>query len=365
MRSRLVFLLAFLVLTGISAAALAQSRSYQSPSMRDRGEGPTALRMQWPVACTLGTNCFIQNYVDQDPSSNYADYSCGRLSFNGNTATDIRLLNRVQMRGGVNVLSAAQGHVFSVRDGVEELMNRGAAIGPDGAQPVWNDDGNSITIDHGNGWTTQYNHLLKGSILVQEGQLVDAGSIIAKAGMSGNTQFPNLEFTVRHWGAVVDPFIGVEPYRNCGEGRQPLWANNSPQNFAYQSTALLGAGLFGSRPQQVRPNSNFLPQMPNHQAAQQGAYSDTIASDSAALFLWAEVMGAKAGDEQHFQIFNPDNDLVHDWKGPIANDQAVWFGYSGMKPMGDRLRQGNYRGHYTLSRDGKEILQKDVTVFVD
>lgn len=36
--------------------------------------------LSMPLACTIGVDCFIQNYVDNDTSAHYGDYRCGFLS---------------------------------------------------------------------------------------------------------------------------------------------------------------------------------------------------------------------------------------------------------------------------------------------
>jgi murein DD-endopeptidase MepM/ murein hydrolase activator NlpD len=63
--------------------------------------------------------------------------------------------------------------------------------------------GNLVTIDHGNGVTTAYGHNSKN--LVKEGQKVNKGDIIAKAGSTGISTGPHLHFEVRLNGTPVDP----------------------------------------------------------------------------------------------------------------------------------------------------------------
>jgi len=36
------------------------------------------LRLGLPIDCTLGDTCYIQNYVDNDPSEAALDFQCGR-----------------------------------------------------------------------------------------------------------------------------------------------------------------------------------------------------------------------------------------------------------------------------------------------
>ena len=46
----------------------------------------------------------------------------------------------------------------------------------------------------------------RGSILVTEGEIVDAGTPLGQVGLSGKTEFPHLHISLRHNGEVVDPF---------------------------------------------------------------------------------------------------------------------------------------------------------------
>lgn len=63
--------------------------------------------------------------------------------------------------------------------------------------------GNLVKIDHGDGLETCYAHCSR--ILVQEGQQVDAGQVIAEVGSTGNSTGPHLHFEVRVDGQVTDP----------------------------------------------------------------------------------------------------------------------------------------------------------------
>ena len=66
-------------------------------------------KLAFPVDCTLGQDCVIQNYVDVDPSKGWHDYQCGFLSYDGHKGTDIRIRDYRAMAEGVAVLAAADG----------------------------------------------------------------------------------------------------------------------------------------------------------------------------------------------------------------------------------------------------------------
>jgi murein DD-endopeptidase MepM/ murein hydrolase activator NlpD len=63
--------------------------------------------------------------------------------------------------------------------------------------------GTSIILDHGLGLYTMYFHLQES--LVQPGQRVDAGQVIARVGSTGRATGPHLHWGARLYGARIDP----------------------------------------------------------------------------------------------------------------------------------------------------------------
>lgn len=63
--------------------------------------------------------------------------------------------------------------------------------------------GNYITVDHGGGVVTEYEHL--NSIGVRAGQQVGAGEQIGTVGSTGNSTGNHLEFRIKQNGKYVDP----------------------------------------------------------------------------------------------------------------------------------------------------------------
>ena len=63
--------------------------------------------------------------------------------------------------------------------------------------------GGLVILRHGDGWTTVYGHA--GQLLVQRGQAVKKGQMIALSGNSGFADRPELHFEIRQGRSPVDP----------------------------------------------------------------------------------------------------------------------------------------------------------------
>ncbi len=63
--------------------------------------------------------------------------------------------------------------------------------------------GNSVVVDHGNGYTSTYNHL--DSVSVNEGDKVTSGQVVGLVGSTGNSTGPHLHFEIILNGEFLDP----------------------------------------------------------------------------------------------------------------------------------------------------------------
>lgn len=286
-----------------------------------------------PVDCEMGTDCFIQNYVDQDPGPDYRDYACGRLSYNGSAGTDFRVRNLVAMYEGVNVIACAPGIVRAVRDGMQDISV--TEIGKEALKGHY--AGNSVAITHDDGWETQYSHLRIGSVRVKPGQRVKTGDVIGQIGLSGLTEFPHVELTVRHDGDIVDPFTGAKTHRKCSRPSRPLWSDDALKILTYRPTGLLGAG--------------FTETIPTAPAVRNGAHRKHLLLRSApAIIFWIDIFGILAGDHLTISILSPESTVVATHSRTFKKSRAQQFLYVG-KRLGDvPWAAGDYTAICTIAR---------------
>ena len=318
---------------GAAAAALAAHLAAGAAA----GQGlPLAL----PIDCTLGRDCYIQQYVDRDPGPGVADFTCGPLSYDGHTGTDFALPTLAAMAAGVAVLAAAPGRVMRLRDGMPDaLPGTGAAAGDEGRGC-----GNGVVIDHGGGWETQYCHLAQGSVAVVEGQRVGAGARLGRVGLSGNTEFPHVELIVRRDGRAVDPFDTAND-QNCGGDPEPLWRDPP----AYRPGGLLDVGIAD--------------RVPDYAELKAGLPTPPRLAPDAPLVAWGLLFGGRAGDVVAFAIEGPAGE-VHRDSAVLERTQAQLFRASGRRAPPGGWPEGTYRARLALIRHGAEIEARTVDATV-
>ena len=293
--------------------------------------------LEVPVACEVGIDCFIQFYVDHDTGPEVADYSCGALSYDGHKGTDFRLVDLPAMNRGTVVRAAAAGTVRAIRDGEPDISADESTRALDGREA-----GNAVVLVHDAGWETQYSHLMKGSITVRTGQQVRTGEALGLIGLSGNSTFPHLEFTVRYDGRVVDPFAS-DPSTNCAATGERLWTAAAAKQLAYMSGAVLLAG--------------FAAQIPERRDVRSGAHRAYELSTLAPLLVfWVDMFGLAAGDIERLRILAPDGTVVAEREQVSIKSAHQHFQTIGLlRPHLGAWAPGIYRGEYLLLReiDGK------------
>ncbi|MFK7942192.1 MAG: M23 family metallopeptidase [Paracoccaceae bacterium] len=291
----------------------------------------------FPVDCTLGETCVIQQYVDRNPGPGIADFTCGQLTYDGHRGTDIRLPDIAAMDRGVDVLAAAPGRVVGTRDGLADIR-QGAARAPDISGK---ECGNGVLIKRADGWRFQYCHLKNGSVAVRKGQVVDAGDRLGQVGLSGKTQFPHLHLTIRDQaGRVIDPFDTRQQNEACSlKDRRSLWRTLSPTS--YQPGGPLSAG--------------FADAVPEYEAVRAGTGARaSMPTSSDAIVFWAHFFGLRKGDEVHLTLYDPKGAVLAEDIHRMNRNRATQF-----RAVGRRAQQawplGTYKGEADLIRNGSRI----------
>ena len=105
-----------------------------------------------PIACRLGTDCWLMNYPDVSADAGAVNPACGHRTYDGHKGTYIAIRDHAAMRNDKDVLAAAGGPVLRVRDGV---MDHFVRTETDRQRVREQECGNGIVLDHGGGWETQ------------------------------------------------------------------------------------------------------------------------------------------------------------------------------------------------------------------
>ena len=301
-------------------------------------------QLSLPLKCTIGLDCFIQNYVDADNSPNYSDFHCGFLTYDGHRGTDFRPKFINALAENIPVLAAADGKVRATRDEMDDINIRLL-----GKEAIKNREaGNSVVIVHGNGWESQYGHLKKGSVAVKAGQMVKRGTTLGAIGLSGNTEFPHLHFEIRHLGKPVDPFVGIDGGDSCEVGKQPLWLEDTLQQIGYFASGIIASG-FSDHPLAANENTSE---------------TTTLPKTSPALVFWLTVFGVQKNDLQLIDLFAPDGTRLLHETIPIDHNMAQYRSFVGLKRHGEFWTPGEYRATYQLQRGQQvePILSKQMTL---
>ena len=298
-----------------------------------------------PIKCQPGVTCFFQNYVDHDASDKVRDYRCGGRSYNGHDGTDFRIRNQEIQRQGVEVLAAAAGRVIGGRNDMEDVSIRTAGK----AAIAGKECGNGVLIEHADGWGTQYCHMAKGSVRVKPGDQIKTGQPIGLVGLSGDTEFFHLHFTVRYRGKAVDPFAYGAPENSCGAGRS-LWAASLGEQMQYRPREIVDYGFAGVAPTMELIESGEIEKHP-------------VTPGSDALVAYVRAIGLQTGDQQTLEVQGPGGTSMPTNTLPaLDRDKAQFLVIAGKKRTEAAWPPGRYTATYRVTRDGAEVLRKTFEV---
>ncbi|MDX2276741.1 MAG: M23 family metallopeptidase [Hyphomonadaceae bacterium] len=306
-----------------------------------------AQQFDLPIACSLGADCIVQNYVDADPRPNLAeDPMCGPLSYDGHDGLDIRVPTPLMQRG-VAVLAPAAGVVAGARDGEPDgaFLQRGeAALNA-------RDCGNGVRIDHGGGWSSQLCHMRNGSLRVRVGDRVTAGQTLGLVGLSGRTEFPHLHLSLTRGGVELDPLTGraLTEIGACGPSVATPgahWSAAARSALSYRSALWFQTGFTGAAPA-ADANVEALP---------------ANASRQTPLVYWGLAAGPREGDTLRVRLYGPDGALMSESTRVQPRDQAQASVFAGRRAPPGGWPAGAYRGEATLTRDGAIVSTRNDTL---
>lgn len=300
----------------------------------------SALDLALPIDCDLGETCYIQQFVDHDPTSGASDFRCGAQTYDTHKGTDFALPTVADLDNDVSVLAAADGVVFALRNDMVDAIQGRDDQAPD---VTGRECGNGLVLRHPDGWETQYCHLAQGSVAVAVGDTVVAGQRIGTVGLSGQTEFPHLHFSVRQDGNVVDPF--ATDGATCTGISDTLW---NPDIIA-PAGGMIAVG--------------FAPNVPAYTTVKDGLAAAATLSPNQNIVFWGFAHGGLTGDTLRITIVGPDgpfhtNDFVLD------RDQAQLMRASGRRAPDQGWATGVYEGRATLLRDGELIDTRTGTITV-
>ncbi|NPA95639.1 MAG: M23 family metallopeptidase [Thermodesulfobacteria bacterium] len=296
-----------------------------------------------PIACHPLKNCFIQNYVDLDPTSAVHDYTCGKASYDGHRGTDFRTASIEAMEKGVPVFAAAPGKVKTVRDGMTDSL---VVSESDRSLILHQECGNGLLVLHADGWETQYCHLRQGSLRVRPGDFVKRGQLLGLVGLSGNTTFPHVHLTVRYKGQVIDPFTGTVPGdMPCSSSDGSLWHPSVLNAFPYSDGQPFVMGFADHAVGEA-------------ELMQKGELPWPSSRDVPALVFYGMVLNLQKGDQLRIVLTGPDGELAHTATKPFNRHKASYLFFAGKKRGNGYWPAGTYQGVFSLLREDRILWSK-------
>jgi len=230
--------------------------------------------------------------------------------------------------------------VKAVREGVADVNVR--AVGLESV--AGRECGNGVLIEHEGGWETLYCHMARGSVDVQLGEHVDTGTKLGLVGLSGQTEFPHLHFSVGHNGIMVDPFaVGA---KDACEVSHPLWSATAKIALAYHSPSVINFG-FADEPLSVS----------DVEMGRADAMLPT--ADSPVLVAFIRAIGLKAADVQSFTLKGPGGEvLTHNEAAPLDSNMAERFMFVGKRKTAAEWPRGTYEAEFAIRRGGATALSR-------
>jgi hypothetical protein len=299
--------------------------------------------LEVPVACEIGTTCWVQQYPDHDAGPGTVDYTCGTESYDGHDGTDIRIKTT---KGNVDVIASAAGVVRGMRDGMPDHLMQSEA---DRAAVANIECGNGVVLVHPGGWETQYCHMRNGSVVVKRGEKVETGQKLGEVGYSGAAAFAHVHLSVRKNGRKIDPFGGAITDA-CGVKVASLWSQVAAKALDYTDRSVLDLG--------------FLPDKAVAGDLESGVVKSQVpaaAWPAMVAYFWA--INLEKGDNINVILDGPGD--VHAENPQVLNhSKAQYVLFAGLKRPEAGWPVGAYAARLEIRHDGVVVVDRSVTADV-
>jgi murein DD-endopeptidase len=301
-------------------------------------------KLNFPLNCKLNQDCFVTMYPDHAQEGK--DFSCERLSSPNLRGTLISLRNaKLLYDPGIEVVAVADGTVLEVSNGFEDDYSFTLEQQNDSC-------GNSVVIEHENNFRTTYCHLKKSSVLVNPGQKINRGDVIAKLGASGSTSQPQLYFGLSYKSIAIDPFTATDLNTPCSQAGKTYTKSMWQNHISYRQSGIREVGIADAEPELKDIWANKYP-------------NNSVASNSKALVFWVHIFGQEIGDKEQMKIYKPDGALFFDKTRIITANYRDALSFAGEHRQNYNFQKGLWKAVYILERDSKTVLESNYSFRVD
>lgn len=265
-----------------------------------------AVSFGWPLRASSGLKDAgyhgVSNYVDQDASGSFKDFTCGNRTYDGHNGTDFFIAPFPWLKmdqNAVEVIAAADGTILSKTDGNYDRRCDWTT------DPNWN----AIYVRHDDGTVSWYGHLKRASLTSKaQGQRVVKGEYLGLVGSSGKSTGPHLHFEAYNPnGALIDPYAGACNGRNTTTG----WLSQPP----YYDSALNALKTHTAPP-------NF-PSCPNPEQT----YEKSAFMPGSKIVLAAYFRDQQAGHAVTYRLVTPSGTVYQTWNQTMNVYYAASYWY--------------------------------------
>ncbi|MFY9382377.1 MAG: peptidoglycan DD-metalloendopeptidase family protein [Eubacteriales bacterium] len=151
-------------------------------------------------------------------------------------------------------------------------------------------EGNSVYIDHGNGFKTYYFHMKPKSVLVKAGDLVRRGQKIGYMGTTGNSTGAHLHFGIKFYNAWVDPEPYLTGLKNMGGKRMTITLRTLSQGMRGEDVKTLQQLLNAKINTSLEPDGKFGP-LTNTALKKYQAASALVVDGKCGPATWSKLLG--------------------------------------------------------------------------